>query len=394
MLSGPAKSDVTILMPCLNEASTLPYSIHSAQSALEQLKGLGLSGEILVADNGSSDGSRDIALGMSCRVVDCRKKGYGSALICGVADARGGYIVMGDADGSYDFAEAVPMVLKLKEGYDLCMGSRFKGRIMPGAMPWKNRYLGNPFLTGLLNAFFSSGFSDAHCGLRAFTKDAFDKMRLESPGMEFASEMVVKASILKLKRAEVPVTLYPDKRNRPPHLKPWEDGKRHIKFLLIYGPLRLFFVPSIIMMLFGSLIFTGLLFTPPHQVFRFWHLQVGDHWLILAGGMFSIGFQGCILGMIALLYRILEDSVPTSLLLRKIFWKVFSMQNAVFFGAAVLLASFGMFGYIVWEWSKVHFGELYRIREMVIATTLLVVGMQTLFGVLLAAVVAGELKQE
>ena len=386
--------DVTIVIPCLNEVASLPYSIRSAQTALDELKKRGLSGEILIADNGSTDSSRELASRMGCRVVTCPGRGYGNALISGVKAAEGRYVVMGDADGSYDFTEAVSMVLKLKEGYDLCMGSRFKGKIMRGAMPWKNRYLGNPFLTGLLNSFFSSGFSDAHCGLRAFTKDAFDKMRLQSTGMELASEMVVKASILKLKRAEMPVTLYPDKRNRPSHLKPWKDGKRHIKFLLIYGPLRLFFVPSILMILFGSFIFTGLLFAAPHKLFRFGHLQVGDHWLILAGGIFSIGFQGCILGITALLYRILEGSVPTPVLLRKTFWKVFSMQNAILFGTALILLSSGMFGYIIWEWSKVHFGELYRIREMVIATTLLVVGLQTFFGVLLAAVVAGELKQD
>jgi len=394
MTNEKAALDVTILMPCLNEAESLPYSIRSAQSALEELKKHGLSGEILIADNGSTDSSREIAAGMGCRVVTCTNRGYGNAVICGVKAANGVYIIMGDADGSYDFLEAVPMALKLKEGYDLCVGSRFKGKIMPGAMPWKNRYIGNPLLTGLLNLFFGSGLSDAHCGLRAFTKGAFDYMSLQSPGMEFASEMVVKAAILKLRRTEVPVTLSPDKRNSPSHLKPWEDGKRHVKFLLIYGPLRLFFIPSLAMILFGCFIFTGLLLVPPHSFFRFGQLRFGDHWLILAGGIFSIGFQGCILGMIALLYRVLNESVPTSAFQRKLLWKVFSMQNIIFCGTAIILLALGIFGYIIREWRMVNFGELSKIREMVIATTLMVVGLQAFFGVLLAAVVAGELKQD
>ena len=233
------KIDVTILMPCLNESKTLSLCITSARAALDELQPLGLTGEILISDNGSTDGSQKIASDLGVRTVTCLEPGYGNALISGARAARGRYIVMGDADASYDFKEAVPMVLKLRDGYDVCLGSRFKGRIAPGAMPWKNRFIGNPLLTGLLNLFYRSGLSDAHCGLRAVTRQAFDRMSLNCPGMEFASEMVVKACLQNLKRAEVPVTLYKDLRGRSPHLKPWSDGKRHVRFLLnLMEPLK------------------------------------------------------------------------------------------------------------------------------------------------------------
>jgi len=382
------QTDVTILMPCLNEASTLPHCIRSAQSALKELLRHDLSGEILISDNGSTDGSQKIAAEMGCRVTNCADKGYGSALIHGIRSSEGRYIVMGDADASYDFLETVPMVLKLTEGYSICMGSRFKGRIMPGAMPWKNRYIGNPVLTGLLNLLFRSGFTDAHCGLRAFTREAFDKMRLTSPGMEFASEMVVRATLLNLKRTELPITLYPDKRGRPPHLMPWQDGKRHVKFLFAYAPLKVFFIPSIIMMTFGSLVFIGLLFTPPYQTFGFGQLRLGDHWMILAGGIFSIGFQIAILGSIALVYRVKEGLASLSSV--KLLSKYFTLQNAFFLGTAFISLAFCIIIYVIWEWSKAGFGALYRMREMIIATTFLMMGLQSYFGILLTTIIGKE----
>ena len=382
------QTDVTILMPCLNEASTLPHCIRSAQSALKELLRHDLSGEILISDNGSTDGSQKIAAEMGCRVTNCADKGYGSALIHGIRSSEGRYIVMGDADASYDFLETVPMVLKLTEGYSICMGSRFKGRIMPGAMPWKNRYIGNPVLTGLLNLLFRSGFTDAHCGLRAFTREAFDKMRLTSPGMEFASEMVVRATLLNLKRTELPITLYPDKRGRPPHLRPWQDGKRHVKFLFAYAPLKVFFIPSIIMMTFGSLVFIGLLFTPPYQTFGFGQLRLGDHWMILAGGIFSIGFQIAILGSIALVYRVKEGLASLSSV--KLLSKYFTLQNAFFLGTAFISLAFCIIIYVIWEWSKAGFGALYRMREMIIATTFLMMGLQSYFGILLTTIIGKE----
>lgn len=226
----PSGPDVSIVLPCLNEAATLGACIARAQEALAILEARhGLSGEVVVADNGSTDGSRGIAMGLGARVVEVRDRGYGAALSGGFAAARGRFLVMGDSDCSYDFLECVGMVEALAGGAELCMGSRFKGRILPGAMPWKNRWIGNPALSAILRLLFRTGVSDAHCGLRALTRDAFERLRLTSAGMEFASEMVVKAALLGMRVAERPVTLSPDRRGRPPHLRPWRDGWRHLR---------------------------------------------------------------------------------------------------------------------------------------------------------------------
>ena len=239
--------DVTVVMPCLNEIVSLPHCIANARDALERITALyGLTGEIVIADNGSSDGSQELAETLGARVVPVQQKGYGAALIGGCEGAFGRFLLMGDADGSYDFTDGVPMIGRLLEGADICMGSRFKGGIAPGAMPWKNRYIGNPILTGILNLFFRSGVSDAHCGLRAITRDAFRSLRLSGTGMEFASEMVIKASLKKFRIAEVPATLAKDLRDRPPHLRPWRDGWRHLRYLLMLSPTWVFGVPGIV----------------------------------------------------------------------------------------------------------------------------------------------------
>ena len=230
-------ADVSIVMPCLNEAKSLPACIANARVALERIRTeFGLFGEIIVADNGSTDGSQLIARALGARVCDIERRGYGAALIGGMQAANGAYLVMGDADGSYDFRESVAMVRELMRGADLCMGSRFLGGIEPSAMPWKNRYIGNPVLTFVLNLFFDAGVDDAHCGLRALTKDCFQRLALSGSGMEFASEMIIKAALKRQKIAETPVTLRCDLRDRPPHLRPWRDGWRHLRYLLMLSP--------------------------------------------------------------------------------------------------------------------------------------------------------------
>ena len=237
---------VSFVLPCLNEAQSLEHCIGVIREALAELDHrLGLTGEIVVADNGSTDGSQALAERLGARVVPVAERGYGAALRGGFEAARGRYLVMGDSDGSYDFREATAMVEALMSGADLCMGSRFKGGIKPGAMPWKNRYIGNPILTGILNLLFGAGISDAHCGLRALTKPCFERLELTGSGMEFASEMVIKAALKGERIVERPATLSPDLRDRAPHLRPWRDGWRHLRYLFMLSPFWLFAAPAL-----------------------------------------------------------------------------------------------------------------------------------------------------
>jgi glycosyltransferase involved in cell wall biosynthesis len=281
-----AKIDVTIVMPCLNEAKWLPACIANAKAALTRIRAeLGLNGEILIADNGSTDGSQLIARALGAMLIEVSQPGYGAALASGMKSPSGTFLVMGDADGSYDFRECVEMIRTLMNGADLCMGSRFKGAIKTNAMPWKNRYIGNPLLTGALNLIFGAGVSDAHCGLRALTKACFDRLQLSGHGMEFASEMIIKAR--KGERiAEAPVTLSPDLRDRPPHLRPWRDGWRHLRYLLMLSPTWVFAVPALIALFVSLAIWTyaaietslGESATSP----------IGNQWIILAGAMIGL----------------------------------------------------------------------------------------------------------
>lgn len=231
--------EITILMPCLNEAETLAECIKKANHFLTSSK---VKGEILVADNGSTDGSQAIAESHGARVISVPTKGYGAALKSGIDAARGQFVIMGDADDSYDFLNLMPFLAKLREGYDLVMGNRFKGGIREGAMPLLNRYLGNPVLSLIGRLFFKSKIGDFHCGLRGFKRDRFQQLGLQGDGMEFASEMVVKATLKKFKITEVPTQLFPDGRSRRPHLRPWRDGWRHLRLLLLFSPRWLFFL--------------------------------------------------------------------------------------------------------------------------------------------------------
>src|SRR5262249_43333474 len=240
-------------MPCLNEARTVGICVAKAKKTLESL---GIRGEVIVADNGSTDGSQDIAREAGARVVPVSRKGYGSALQGGIDAARGTFIIMGDADDSYDFTQLAPFVARLRQGDELVMGNRFKGGIKPGAMPWLHRYVGNPVLTGILNLFFRTPIGDAHCGLRAFRKDAYQRLGLTTTGMEFASEMVVKASLSRQKISEVPIILYPDGRDRPPHLRSFRDGWRHLRFLLLMCPCWLYLLPALLLGLAGAALLT------------------------------------------------------------------------------------------------------------------------------------------
>ena len=385
--------DVSIVMPCLNEAGTLADCVADAEEAIATLrKSYGLSGEIVIADNGSTDGGPQIAERLGARVVHVDKKGYGSALIGGIRAARGRYIAMGDADCSYDFREAAPMIVKLREGYDLCMGSRFRGRILPNAMPWKNRYIGNPVLTGVLNLLFRSRLSDSHCGLRAFTKDAFERMRLAATGMEFASEMLIKASLLDLRRTEVPVTLRPDARGHAPHLRPWRDGWRHLRYLLMLSPGWLFHAPSAILGTIGLAIFSILILNPEAEVVKIGPIWFGDHWMIISGALLAVSHQTAIFGLATTLYGIRERYRKATPLLRRVY-RLARLEWMLLAGIFFLLLGGGFLTYIIAEWSAQGFGPLAKVREMVAATTLALIGIQNLFGGFLLSIIGGNVAE-
>src|SRR3954447_21937874 len=286
-----AAIELTILMPCLNEAETLARCIAKARSFLSRNK---VIGEVVVADNGSTDGSQAIARAHGARVVDIAERGYGSALRGGIDAARGTYVIMGDSDDSYDFSRLEPFLEKLREGYALVMGNRFVGGIAPGAMPALHRYLGNPVLSSIGRVFFGTPCRDFHCGLRGFRRDAILDLDLQSPGMEFASEMVVKATIQRLTISEVPTTLSPDGRSRPPHLRTWRDGWRHLRFLLLYSPRWLFLLPGLLLILLGTL---GYALALPGTTVLGARLDV--HTLLFASLAVLLGQQSALFGLFA-----------------------------------------------------------------------------------------------
>src|SRR5271170_6378927 len=279
--------ELTILMPCLNEAETLARCIEKAKLGIQRS---GVRGEIVIADNGSTDGSQAIAEKLGVRLVPVKEKGYGAALIGGVRAASGKWIIMGDADGSYDFSDVNGFVKKFQAGDELIMGCRLPiggGTISPGAMPWKNRWIGNPVLSFIGRLFFKCPAHDFHAGLRGFTKTAFEKMDLQTTGMEFASEMVIKSTLKKLKITEVPVTLRPDGRSRPPHLKPWRDGWRHLRFMLLFSPRWLFLMPGIFLSLLGVVLAAPLSFAN----FRLGAVEFNVGTLAVACMTVIVGFQ-------------------------------------------------------------------------------------------------------
>jgi glycosyltransferase involved in cell wall biosynthesis len=369
---------LTILMPCLNEAETLARCIEKAKLGIQRA---GVPGEILIADNGSTDGSPAIAEKLGARVVAVKDKGYGNALRGGIAAAQGKYILMGDADDSYDFSEADRFVKKFQEGYDLVMGCRLPiggGTIMPGAMPWKNRWLGNPVLSFIGRLFFKCPAHDFHAGLRAFTKDALEKMDLQTTGMEFASEMVIKATLKKFRIAEVPITLHKDGRSRPPHLKPWRDGWRHLRFMLIYSPRWLFLMPGLLLSALG-IIFSAALAVKDLQLGGI-QLNVGT--LMMACMSVVVGFQLVAFAFFTKVFAIAEGLLPEDPKLAQVF-KIFTLEKGIIAGLLVLLAGLAMFLRALWLWQQADFGLLpstaENLRRLIPAATLMLLGVQTVF---------------
>jgi glycosyltransferase involved in cell wall biosynthesis len=372
--STPTAVEVSIVMPCLNEAETLAKCIRHAQSAIA--KG-GFAAEIIVADNGSADGSQQIARDLGARVVDVPRKGYGSALIGGIDAAKGQFVVMGDADDSYDFEAIGPLIDKLREGYDLVVGNRFMGGIEPGAMPWSHRWIGNPVLTFISRVFFHAPVGDTHCGLRAFQKDAYEKMRLRATGMEFASEMVIKASLKGMRIVEVAVVLRPDGRSRAPHLRTWRDGWRHLRFMLLFSPRWLFLYPGLVLFAFGILL-SALLIAGP---LRIGAVRLDIHTLLVAGFLSILGYQLVLFAVFTKIFAIRAGFHPPHPLLERIFHYL-TLEVGVIGGAVTALTGLVALVAAVASWSAVGFGNLdpsLTMREVIPAVVLLALGTQTVF---------------
>lgn len=349
-VQAPAEIELTIVMPCLNEAETIGVCVKKAKAFLAAH---GLSGEVLIADNGSTDGSQQIANALGARIVHVPARGYGAALIGGIEAAKGKFIAMGDADDSYDFGGLMPFVEQLRDGADLVMGNRFQGGIAPGAMPPLHRWLGNPVLSFLGRAFFDIPVGDFHCGLRAFRKDSIAALQLTTPGMEFASEMVVKAAIQKLDIREVPTTLQPDGRSRPPHLRTWRDGWRHLRFLLIYAPKFLFLYPGVALALAGLV---GVLGLAGGDV-TLGGVEFGVHTMIFAAMAVLMGSQLIGLSVMARRYGTIAGMWPESGLMRRIRnW--FSVERACILGGGMLALGIGGAVTATAIWASSGFGDL------------------------------------
>lgn len=362
--------ELSIVMPCLNEAETLETCIKKAQWYLQEHN---VQGEVIIADNGSTDGSQAIARRLGARVIDISQRGYGSALRGGIEAARGQYVIMGDADDSYDFTQLTPFLTKLREGYDLVMGNRFQGGIKPGAMPRLHRFLGNPVLTWVGRVLFASPCGDFHCGLRGFRTRSIQELALQTTGMEFASEMVVKATLHRLRITEVPTTLSPDGRSRPPHLRSWRDGWRHLRFLLLYSPRWLFLYPGILLMLLG-LIVSAWLLPGTRGIFDI-------HTLLYAATAVIVGFQVTAFAVFSKLFAIREGLLPPDRRLMRVV-RHLSLESGLILGGFLL--AIGILGtfYAVNIWSDNRFGELNPsivMRLVIPSITSLALGVQVIF---------------
>lgn len=367
--------DFTILMPCLNEAETLGVCIRKAKNFLSENR---IEGEILIADNGSTDNSVEIAKSEGARLVHVKEKGYGNALITGIHEAKGKFVIMGDADDSYDFLSLGSFITKLREGNDLVMGNRFKGGVMPGAMPFVHRYLGNPVLSFIGRLFFKSPIGDFHCGLRGFNKAKILSLNLVSPGMELASEMVVKATIAKLKIAEVRTKLYPDGRTRRPHLRTWRDGWRHLVFLLIYSPRWLFFYPALFF-LFLSL--TGIFVLLPGTLY-FRNVGLDIHTLTVAGFTTVLSYQLFLFAVFIRVFSINQGLFPAGRK-HRIFSKTFSLEKGITMGFLLFFIGLSIMIYLFTLWARLDFGSISDLtttfRLLITGLTIVSLGIQTIF---------------
>ncbi len=368
----PASVELTVLMPCLDEAKTVATCVHKAVEACREA---GVEAEVLVADNGSRDGSPELARAAGARVIQVVEKGYGAALRAGIEAARGRFVVMGDADDSYEFQDVPRFLERLRAGDELVMGSRFRGIIHPGAMPFLHRFLGNPVLTWILNLFFGAGITDAHCGMRGFSRAAIRSLSLRSPGMEFASEMVIRAAQQKLRIGEVPTSLRPDGRGRRPHLRTWRDGWRHLRFMLLFSPLWLFAVPGLLALALGLALTLGVALT---QVRIFGHL-LQTHFALLGSALSILGLQVILLGVFAKTVYVL-DGIGQERQIEKLI-AGFKLEWALLAGLLLASAGLAVDGHILWVWFRAHGGILdERITHLaIVGGNFLAIGVEIIF---------------
>ncbi len=366
---------ITVVMPCLNEADTLATCIRKARTGLREAD---IDGEILIADNGSTDGSPQIAEGLGARVVHVAEKGYGSALMGGIAAARGQWVLMADADDSYDFLEIPRFVAKLRGGHELVQGCRRRaggGTILPGAMPFLHRWVGNPLFSTLVRRWFNAPISDVYCGMRAFTKPLYERLDQRCTGMEFATEMIIKSSIIGADIAEVPITLHPDGRTaHPPHLKTFRDGWRTLRFFLLYSPRWLFLIPGLVLIALGAIGYGIAL--PELEIGR---VTFSAHTLLFASLAIVCGYQACLIAVFAKTFAVNEGLVPPSANYRR-FYRFATLERGLALGVAALVAGLVLLGLAVNRWRIADFGDLdfaSTMKLVIPGATLATIGFQT-----------------
>ena len=380
--------ELTILMPCLNESRTLKTCIDKAMKFLNDNN---IDGEVLIADNGSTDGSQDIAKNAGARVVNISEKGYGAALIGGCNAAFGKYVIMGDSDDSYDFLNLMPFVEKLREGYELVMGNRFKGGIEKGAMPPLHKYLGNPVLSFIGRVLYRSNIKDFHCGLRGYNRESIMKLNLHTTGMEYASEMVVQATLHKLKICEVPTTLKKDGRDRPPHLRSWSDGWRHLTFLLMHSPNWLFLYPGLLSFVIGLLISAKIVINPIIVN----NIRFDVNTLVYSAVATIVGFQLILFYVLTKKYATLTKFIPITKIDKYLI--KFTMNRGIFIGAILFLI--GLIGSIVaiCIWSNAGFGNLESSKMLRLTIPMLILfvcGIQLMFSSFFLGILEIKIRKE
>jgi len=374
-------TELTILMPCLNEAATVGTCIAKAREFLQRA---GIEGEVLVADNGSEDDSRAVAERAGARIVQVAERGYGAALAGGIAAARGRYVIMGDADNSYDFGRLEPFVEKLRQGYPLVMGNRFKGGIRRGAMPPLHRYLGNPVLSFLGRLLYGARVGDFHCGLRGFDRKAVGALDLRTRGMEFASELVVKAALAGWRVAEVPIALHPDGRGRPAHLRSWRDGWRHLRFLLLFSPRWLFLYPGLALLASGMALTTALYFSPLHVL----GAGLDVHSMLYASAGALLGLQLCLFALFARVSAQNAGLLPRRPALDRLL-QALTLERGLLLGLGVAACGLFWSAAAFWQWRETGFGALdprVVMRDTIPATSLMIGGMELVLASFLLSV--------